>query len=505
MAKKPVWAHKELPGDSKFNLAYCSGRDVHSIPMADEELIPYDIWTNEAHCLMLYQCRILREDEVRILLHSLLEIQEKYLQDDFQLLPELEDVHTNIEHYLEQTAGAEYSGKIHTARSRNDQVTCDLRLFIRSKGITIANEALHLVQEILHKAPDHIHDVMPGITHFQPAITTSFAHFLCSYAQAIMRDIQRLVQFLRRSNINPLGAAASYGTSWPIDRKLTTRYLGFDDIQDNSLDCITNRWEFETEFTSIIALFMSHLSIISQDLMLFSSPYLKYCSIDPAFTTGSSIMPQKQNPDFAEVTRAKTSVISGHLQSLFGIAKGINSGYNRDTQWVKYLLQDVVRETGPAFLLFSKVFHTLQTHPENMLAHCQTGFLNAIEVADHLSREKKLSFRQAYTIVGKSVHLDRKSGSLTLKTVNKVLKEEGTGIILSDDEFKSLSDYQEILKKKNSTGSPGPEEIKTTLRRLHLKNKELQEDICNFEKAVRKAYDNLHDEIQLLLKKKPEA
>lgn len=502
MVKKPVWAHNDLNSESWLNLEYCSGRDVQSLPMADNELIPYDIWTNQAHCLMLYKCGILKKEEARTLLQALQEIQEKHLQGEFCLRPELEDVHTNIEHYLEKAAGPEFSGKIHTARSRNDQVTCDLRLFLRSKGIHLAIEALYLVQEILHKIPLHINDVMPGITHFQPAITTSFSHFLCSYAQSLLRDIRRLIGFLKDCNINPLGAAASYGTSWTIDRTLTSQYLGFKDIQENSLDCITNRWEFETEFTAVMSLFMTHLSIISQDLILFSSPYLQFCTIDPVFTTGSSIMPQKQNPDFAEVTRAKTAVISGHLQSLFGLSKGMNSGYNRDTQWVKYILQDVIREIGPVFHIFSKVFHSLQTHPQNMLKQCRTGFVNAVDIADYLAREKGMSFRQAYTITGKSIQHDRKNKRLHLNTLNTFLKKETKNIALSEEEFKQLNDYRRLLKLKNSSGGPSPEAVKKSLEKLESTNKKLQEHLDCYEKSIHKAFNHLHSDIQKFLKEK---
>jgi len=500
MTKKPVWAHNELHRDSRLNLEYCAGRDVQPLPMADKELIPFDLWTNQAHCYMLLQCGILSKNEAHTILLGLHEIQEKFLQGQFFLQPELEDVHTNIEQYLERVAGKQFSGKLHTARSRNDQVTCDLRLYMRSKGIHLAHEALYFAQELLNKAPSHLEDIMPGITHFQPAIITTFAHLICSYAQPLLRDIHRLVQFLDRSNINPLGAAAAYGTSWNIDRSITTKYLGFKDIQNNSLDCITNRWEFETEFVSILSLFMTHMSIISQDLMLFSSPYLHYCTIHPAYTTGSSIMPQKQNPDFAEVTRAKTSIITGNLQSLFGLSKGMNSGYNRDTQWIKYLLQDSLQEIGPIFKIFSKVFHTLKTHPEKMHQQCRVGFINAIEIADFLAREKGLSFRQAYTTTGKSVQQDQEKGSISLKTLQKVLKEEDLDVSISEKEFKQLTDYRELLEKKSSAGGPAPVEVKNTLESLHKQSEELQQQLGCLEQFTENGYKDLQKDIQRLLK-----
>ena len=488
MTNKPVWMHNPEAEASYLNIKYCAGRDVAAVPAADDVLVPYDIWTNRAHNYMLKETGVLSEKEMEKIFEALKSLENDYTDGSFKLNPDLEDVHINVENYVNDFLKENISGKMHSARSRNDQVTCDLRLYLRDQVIELARDISRLILSILDKAMNHTEDVLPGLTHFQPAIVSTFSHFLASYAQALLRDLERFYNLLTRMNVNPLGAAASYGTSWPIDRTVTSEYMGFDGEQENSLDCITNRWEFETEYVSALSFFMTHLSIIAQDLILFSSPYVGYLEISDDFVTGSSIMPQKRNPDFAEITRGKAACVSSNLQALFGICKGMNSGYNRETQWIKYIVMDMVRETKEAPAIFQDVFETIKTNPKKMLKNCEVGFINAVEFADYLARNKGLTFREAYHIVGSSVNHDRENGAITLETLNRVLHEGDYAFQLSEEEFSQLDDYQKIIHTKNSQGAPAPEKVLENIEKMRADLADLSLKFEKKEKQCKEAF-----------------
>lgn len=485
MAKqKPVWVHHSSQQTAQANISFCAGRDVVSIQAADADLVLYDIWTNLAHNEMLLEQNILNQEEACKIFSALLDLKEKVEKNEFELDPELEDVHINVESYVNEYLKENVSGKMHTARSRNDQVTCDLRLYLRDQVLEIAGNLGALIQSILDQAKQCLNQVMPGITHFQPAIVSTYAHFLTSYSQGLLRDLQRFEELARRLNINPLGAAASYGTAWPIDRNKTADSMGFNGVQENSLDCITNRWEFEAECVSHLSFLVTHLSIIAQDFILFSSPYVGYLVLDDGYVTGSSIMPQKRNPDFAEITKGKASYISSQLQALLGICKGMNSGYNRETQWVKYIVMDSIRECKELPIIFSGVFQTLKTCPEKMLENCRVGFINAVDFADFLASEKGLTFREAYHIVGQTVNQNRELGEIQFETVNQVLKSEGYSFSITKEDYERLSDYSKILSEKNSQGGPAPKQVEEL---IELQSKQLS----SLDGKIKSIYDHV--------------
>lgn len=234
----PVWQGRLKEAPTERVLRYCSGRDVRSLPMADTVLIPYDIWNNEAHGLMLHQCSVMSRREIGSVLQALRGLAERHDRGEFILDPDREDVHMNVESVLIRECGEETGMKIHTGRSRNDQVACDVRMYLRDRGLVMAEHASDLGCALLDWAADHLQTVMPGFSHTRHAAVTTFAHLLASHAQAIERDVQRLRFGYGIINRCPLGAAAGFGTSWPLDRELTAELLGFDSVQDNSLDCI---------------------------------------------------------------------------------------------------------------------------------------------------------------------------------------------------------------------------------------------------------------------------
>ncbi|MGB9595093.1 MAG: argininosuccinate lyase, partial [Candidatus Poribacteria bacterium] len=390
-----VWGHRLAGKPEELAVMYSAGRDVKPIPMADEILIPYDIWNTTAHDIMLYKQSILNIDDIKLILSSLQKIKELYEKGKFKLDPKKEDVHMNIESYITENFDSEIGRKIHTGRSRNDQIVCDMRMFLRDKTLLMTSNLIELIDVLLCIAEEHLETVMPGFTHYQHATISTFAHLLVSYAQALERDIDRFEFAYSIININPLGSAAGYGTSWKLDRELTTRLLGFDSVQENSIDCVSSRWEAEAEIASAISFMMNHLSIACQDIIFMTTTEANMIRLDDRFVGGSSIMPQKRNPASLEVTRAKTAIAHGITQAIFEIAKGSLSGYNRDSQYTKYLIFDLISECELAPVVIREIIKTMKVNKDVMRKLATSGFLNAVDVADYLTREFKLPFRQA--------------------------------------------------------------------------------------------------------------
>ena len=469
--KKPVWAGRVGENPDALCIEYTAGRDVKARPPADEALITYDIRTNQAHTVMLWKQGIITKSKARAVLRALKQIERDVEEGQFSLDPALEDVHMNIESRVAEIAGKEAAGVMHTGRSRNDQSATDVRLYVKDQTLTFASSLLDLVRTILKKAPKHVKHVMPGHTHYQPAAITMFGHFLTSYVQMLERDVRRFKNAFDLMNRCPLGAAAAYGTSWNIDRKLTALLLGFEDVQENTIDAVTNRWEAEADLVYAVATMMEHLSIMSQDLIMLSTPPREWVRISDSFVTGSSIMPQKRNPDFAEVTRAKAALVNGYLNSLLGIAKGALSGYNRDTQWTKYIVIDAIEECKDAPAVFTHVIETLEVNAAEMKKACRVGFINAVEVADFIAARFTIPFRTCHHLVARAVKDSEAAGELQLEAINRHLGKVRKSAALSVDDWKILSNPALSLLHKNHIGAPhhtrimeNIDHLKTSLR-----------------------------------------
>ena len=284
-----IWGkHLSKPSDEQ-NVLFCAGRDVQEIPMADQILLPFDIWTNRAHCIMLHKQEIISGSCLRKILTGLGKLENLIEEGNFELDPEKEDVHINVEGFVTEDQGVDAGGRMHIGRSRNDQTACDMRLYLRSSCLKLFFAVKDFTSALLLKAEENAESVMPGFTHYQPAMVTSWGHWLCSYIQGLCRDLERLEFALSLVNRNPLGAAAAFGTSWPIDRALTTKLLAFDIIVFNTLDCIVSRWENEAQLAHSITLLMNHLSIVAQDLIFLSHPYVGLIQIEDKYVTLSLI------------------------------------------------------------------------------------------------------------------------------------------------------------------------------------------------------------------------
>ncbi len=490
--KKQVWGSHLTHTPAEQNILFCAGRDVKSLPMADEVLLPYDIWTNRAHSIMLYQQKIISDETLVPILQGLTELEELVRDGKFALNPEKEDVHINVESFITEKYGVAVGGTMHTGRSRNDQVACDMRLYLRDACLILAKHLLEFASCLLAHAREHQKTVMPGFTHYQPGMITSWAHWVCSYVQGICRDLERVEMTFRQINRNPLGAAAAFGTSWNIDREMTTQLLGFDQVETNTLDCIVSRWENEAQLAQVYTFVMNHLSVIAQDLIFLSLPYVGMIQIDEKMVTGSSIMPQKKNPDFAEVIKSKASFAHGGLMSLLGIQKGGLSGYNRDTQLTKYLIMDIIRECEQAPVILKSVFETLHVHIDIMKQRSQEGFMNAVDVADYLARTLHLSFRECYNLLALTVKYSQHEGQISHIALQKALKESNYDVEVLPEMVSSLNDPYFVLNQRMHQGAPAPDTMPVQLEELSARLATHEAFIEQVEKQLQQAYQTCH-------------
>lgn len=487
--KSQVWGSRLSKSPDQLNIRFCAGRDVTPLPMADAVLLEYDIWTNLAHAEMLRKAGIYSDAEHQSVQDALRELFRLGRAGEFRLDPEKEDVHINIEHYLTYTKQIDAAKKIHSGRSRNDQVATDMRLYLRDEMIAAIDNLMTLISAIVSKAGEEIESIMPGFTHYQPAMLTTAGHWLTGWSQGILRDVTRMLATLGSINKCPLGAAASFGTSWPIDREYSAELLGFDSVEINTLDCISSRGEHEADIASDLSLMMNHLSIIAQDIILLSTPFYNMLKIDDRFVTGSSIMPQKRNPDFAEIIRSKAAFCHGTTVSLLGILKGSMSGYNRDSQQSKYLIMDLFRECGPAPLILASVCSSMIFNREQMLKHAKTGFMNSADVADWMAQRFKLPFRSCYEVLSLAVRYSEKQQQLTHDAMCRALKENELDITITKEEVDFLNSPDSLLKKKVHTGGPSIEATAEIIEAQKNEAKGIAADLQSIRKRVDSARD----------------
>jgi argininosuccinate lyase len=366
----------------------------------DQRLYRYDIMGSIAHAQMLAKVGVLTETESHEIVQGLTAIQQEITQGHFQWSVALEDVHMNIETELTRRIGS-IGKKLHTGRSRNDQVATDIRLYLRYEIDEIILQITRLVTVLVELAEQEIDTIMPGFTHLQSAQPITLGHHLLAYAEMLLRDRERLQDGRKRVNRLPLGAAALAGTSYPIDRAYTAQLLGFEAVIANSLDAVSDR-DFAIEFSATAALIMMHLSRFSEELILWSSMPFHFVELADDFCTGSSIMPQKKNPDVPELVRGKTGRVYGHLIALLTLMKAQPLAYNRDNQEDKEPLFDTVDTVKSCLQIYSAMLPTLQIYRDNMRQAAEQGFTTATDLADYLVR-KGVAFRDAHEIVGKAV------------------------------------------------------------------------------------------------------
>ncbi len=459
----------ELP--SKEMVDFLSGRDVRAIPPCDERLIPYDLWGNRAHVLMLCQQALLSKQDGKKIVRGLREIEALHRKGKFRLDASKEDVHSNIESYLIERVGIGSGGKVHTGRSRNDQVVLDMRLYLRDQALEFIEGLIFLTETLVQKADEHRSTIMPGYTHHQHAVATTFGHLLLSFAEALERDVQRFSHWVALFNKNPLGAAAGYGTTFRLDRQLTAKLLGFDGPTENVTDSITQRWEPEAELAYDAAVMMDHLSTMAQTLILLSTREFNMVRLNDRHCTGSSIMPQKRNPCSLEVIKAKTSFAHGMMISLLSVGKTLFMGYNRDTQWTKYWIMDLVDESKPALSVMTDIIRLLQVNKKQMLKLAQEEFLGATPLMEWLVGYGSLPMRKAKMVVERAVKYSEKEGreKVSHESLKKALAELKINIPVKEKDVERIQRPERVLTQALSFGAPSEKRIKEGIASLRKK------------------------------------
>ncbi len=410
---------------------------------------------------MLVRKGILPKPLARGLIKGLGEIERAWAKRKFYLDPSQEDVHSNVENWLIRKYGLEVGGRLHTARSRNDQVAVDMRLYLRDCALNFFSELISLINIFLNHAQKEGKTIFPGYTHHQPAQITTLGHIWLSFAESLNRDGQRFQEWYQRFNQNPLGSMTGYGTSFPIDRSLTSRLLGFDKPCPNSLDPIQNRWEPEAEMGFAIAAMMNHLSSLAQTLILGSTGEFGLFRLDDAYCTGSSMMPQKRNPDPLEIIKAKAANAHGLLASLLSIGRSLFLGYNRDTQWSKYLIMDLIDECLPVPRVMAEIINSSGIHTEKMAALCRKGFIAAPDILERLVQAWGLSFRQAKGAVEKAVKYSEAEGAeqISFSALERSLQEEGLSLKIEERFIALAQDPELIVSRRKAIGGSSLEAL----------------------------------------------
>ncbi|MFJ7372893.1 argininosuccinate lyase [Lysinibacillus capsici] len=419
--------------------------DFNSSLKVDQRLYKEDIKGSIAHVHMLVQCNLLTEREGQDIENALLSILEDIDNGTLQIEGNYEDIHSFVESNLTQRIG-DTGKKLHTARSRNDQVATDIRLYAKNKAFEVVASIEALQQSLEQKAKDN-NVMMPGYTHLQRAQVVTFQHHLMAYYHMLNRDKKRIVKAIEIMNESPLGCGALAGTTHAINREMTANELGFSKPVDNFLDGVSDR-DYLLELMSDFSIIMMHLSRLSEELILWSSQEFRFITIDDAYSTGSSIMPQKKNPDAAELIRGKTGRVYGSLTSLLTTMKGLPLAYNKDMQEDKEPFFDALDTVLSCLQIMSKMIATMKVNSENMKKAVKGGFLNATEVADYLV-SKGVAFRDAHSIVGSIViYCEDHDKAIEDLTMDE-LKELSSFI---DDDLYDYIDYQNILNKGIKVG-----------------------------------------------------
>jgi argininosuccinate lyase len=425
----------------------------------DQELVMEDIEGSKAHVTMLKKCGILSAEEADQILGGLNELEKKAAEGSLSFSTQYEDIHLNLEKLLIDTVG-EVGGKLHTGRSRNDQIATDMHLFLKKR----VEEVIGLIEEfqgaIVKQAEDHIETMIPGYTHLQRAQPISFAHHLMTYYWMLDRDKDRLKDSMKRIDLSPLGAGALAGTTFPIDRAYSAELLGFSGVYENSLDAVSDR-DFILEFLSNSAILMTHLSRLAEEFILWSTEEFHFIELDDSFTTGSSIMPQKKNPDMAELVRGKTGRVNGNLVSLLTVLKGLPLAYNKDMQEDKEGMFDTVKTVIGSLKIFTGMMDTMKVNKDVMEEAVGTDFSNATELADYLAA-KGMPFRKAHEVVGKLVLHCIEQGYY-LKDVTLATYQQHSELIESD--IYDIIAPSAAVKRRNSYGGTGFEQVKIQIEK----------------------------------------
>lgn len=430
----------------------------------DQKMVNQDIKGSIAHVTMLADQGIIETSDKEAIISNLKDIQKEIADGSLPIDPDAEDIHMFIE--AELTKRTPSGKKVHTARSRNDQVATDFKLYSLDTCAEIKKYIVAMIQTLLHQAKANTHTIMPGYTHLQRAQPITFAHHLMAYVEMLKRDLSRLDDAMQRANTCPLGAGALATTTYPIDRYETAELLGFSGPTLNSIDSVSDR-DFAIEMTNTFAMIMMHLSRFCEEIILWCSWEFQFIELSDAFATGSSIMPQKKNPDVAELVRGKTGRVYGDLNTLLAMIKNLPLAYNKDLQEDKEAFMDAAQTVEDCLVTMIPMVDTWTVHPQKMKETAQKGFINATDCADYLTK-KGMAFRDAYGCIGQlvkyciSTHQDLES--LSMDEYHKISP------LFDDDVYEAVA-LKTCVKNRNVVGGPSPEMVE---KHISLVEKELE-------------------------------
>ena len=457
MNNKKIWAGRFTKETDKIV------NDFNSSISFDARMYREDIEGSIAHATMLGKCNIIDLEESKAIIEELKnilnDIESGKLEFDFNA----EDIHSFIEAELTKRLG-DTGKRLHTARSRNDQVALDIRMYLKKEVKEIESLIKKLITVLTDLSEKNLQTVMAGYTHLQRAQPITFAHHLMAYSQMFLRDLERLKDAYKRINVMPLGSGALASTTYPINRRMVCNALGFDEITQNSLDAVSDR-DFCIELASDLSILMMHLSRFSEEIILWDSWEFKFIELDDAYSTGSSIMPQKKNPDIAELIRGKTGRVYGDLNTLLIMMKGLPLAYNKDMQEDKEAIFDAIDTVKLSLNAFIPMIETMTIFPENMREAAAKGFINATDCADYLVK-KGTPFRDAYKITGEIVRLCIEN-NLTLETL-PIEKYKEFSNKFEEDIFEAIN-LETCVMQRKVEGGPAPESVKAQIE--YIRNK----------------------------------
>ncbi|GAA0311819.1 argininosuccinate lyase [Gracilibacillus halotolerans] len=444
----------------------------------DQKLAQYDIQGSLAHVEMLSKCGIIPAGDADTIKNGLKVVAKKIANGEAELSEENEDIHMNVEKLLIEEVGA-VGGKLHTGRSRNDQVALDMRLYLRDTIVTMVDLLVKLQEALLGQAKMNLDTILPGYTHLQRAQPVLFAHHMMAYVSMFERDIERLQDSFKRVNRSPLGAGALAGTTFPIDRQYVAEQLHFDGVVENSLDAVSDR-DFVVEFLSNASLIIMHLSRLSEELVQWSSAEFNFIELDDAFCTGSSMMPQKKNPDVAELVRGKTGRVFGHLIGMLTTLKGLPIAYNKDMQEDKEGMFDTADTLKGALALFAPMIQTMEVKKENMYQAVAKDFSNATDLADYLVN-KEMPFREAHAVVGQTVLYAIEQGKFLLDLNIEEFKQFSS--LIEEDIYQVLAP-ETVVNARDVVGGTAKNRVEEQIQSAENRWSENQQWVEEFAEKV---------------------
>ncbi len=463
----------------------------------DSQIALYDILGSQAHALMLYENKIITKNDAKKILSAL----ESLKNEKFDASSGAEDIHELIETLVIKKAGMASGGKMHTARSRNDQVALDIRMKIRDDINIICNCLLDTIEALVSLAKNHQKTIMPLYTHLQQAQVGLFSHYLLAQADVLFRDFDRLYTTFSHVNQSPLGAGPVGGTSIAIDRHSTAKMLGFDGIIENSLDATSTR-DFVAEYVAMIAILMTNLSRISEDFVIWSTSEFSFIELADEFTSPSSVMPQKKNPDILELTRGKTAEVIGNLTAILTTIKGLASGYGRDLQQIKSSIWSTSKISISALLILKSILLTLHVNEKEMKKAAESSYIIALDIAEKLV-QNGIPFRTTHKIAGGLVQIahqfNKSMNKLSMKEISKIAQETKINPDLIMEIIQSTT-ITSSLKERKSFGSSGYDEQKRMIEDRMKKINSYRINATKRDNDISKALDNLSNKIIELIK-----